>query len=177
MFISTGMVVESKVSESILDAFKIRTKSLNELITNRLSEKLENTLHDPIKKLKIGTFDTLGKLKTTKTKNKIILLQSSKDLFAKRAIIAQWSSVVLKCVLIFPLVHLPSSLAEAYITFKKRKSLLLLKLEAALEPAKFIKMDHTLIVDDMAYVGQLKHAELIYKEFSTKLLKSVLNTV
>ena len=52
-----------------------------------------------------------------------------------------------------------------------------LKLEAALEPAKFIKMDHTLIVDNMAYVGQLKHAELIYQEFSTKLLKSVLNTV
>ena len=85
--------------------------------------------------------------------------------------------MVLKCILIFSLAHLPSSLAEAYSTFKKIKSLLFLKLEAALEPAKFIKMDHTLIVDNMAYVGQLKHAELIYQEFSTKLLKSVLNTV
>ena len=76
--------------------------------------------------------------------------------------------MVLKCILIFPLVRLPSSLVEAYSIFKKIKSLLLHKLEAALEPAKCFKMDHTLIVDDMAYVRQLKHAESIYKEFSIK---------
>ena len=145
--ISTGIAIEQKVSEDILGAFKIGTKSMNTFITDRLSEKSEGTLFDPIKKLKLGTFDTISKKKIIKTKSKIISSQSSKYLFAKVAIIAQKRSVDLKRLLSYPLVHLPLSLTEADGTLKKIAKSLLFKVEGDLEPVEHIKKDHTLIVD------------------------------
>ena len=45
-----------------------------------------------------------------------------------------------------------------------------------MEPVEHMRKDHTLIVDGMAYVRQIKTTDLSYKDFSMKLLNYGLNS-
>ena len=44
-----------------------------------------------------------------------------------------------------------------------------------MEPVESLKRDHTFIVDGMAYVRQIKTVDLTYREFTSKLLKYIIN--
>ena len=72
-------------------------------------------------------------------------------------------------------MHLPLSIAEADGTLKKTsKSLLLHKLEDTVAPVDHISGNHAFIIDGMAYIRQIKVADLTYRQFAVTLLKYVL---
>ena len=175
--ISTGIVVDQKASSDLLNAFQIGIRSMNTFMTSRFSEASNLSIFDPIKRLRLATFNNLCKKKVIQTKTKIISLETSKDLFSNVAIIAQKRAVDLKRLFAYPFVHLPLSLAEADGTLKKTaKSLLLHKLEGDVEPLELMRKGHTFIADGMAYVRQIKTVDLTYREFSIKMLKHIVNS-
>ena len=62
---------------------------MDDFIQKRLEgDKTQTNSFDPMSKMKLPTFSSLHKTKINKTKNKVITLKSSKDLFGKIAIIA-----------------------------------------------------------------------------------------
>ena len=50
------------------------------------------------------------------------------------------------------------------------------KLEDDTEAADVLRKDHTLVVDGLAYVRQIKTSDLTYQEFSAKLLRHIINS-
>ena len=81
LLISTGIAIDQKDSEELLDAFQIGSRSMDAFITDRLSEGSKISIFDPIKKLKLASFNSVSKKKVIKTKTKTVALQFSKDLF------------------------------------------------------------------------------------------------
>ena len=85
LLISTGIAIDQKDSEELLDASQIGSRSMDAFITDRLSEGSKISIFDPIKKLKLASFHSVSKKKVIKTKTKTVALQFSKDLFSKVA--------------------------------------------------------------------------------------------
>ena len=50
------------------------------------------------------------------------------------------------------------------------------KLEGDTEAVDVLRKDHTLVVDGMTYVWQIKTSDLTYQEFSAKLLRHIINS-
>ena len=92
--ISTGIEIQQSLSDDILAAKEKGQEVMDDFIQKRLEEyKPQSNFFDPILKMKLATFSSLHKPKICKTKNKVIALKSSKDLFGKIAIIARKRSV------------------------------------------------------------------------------------
>ena len=122
------------LSDDILAAKEKGQEAMDDFIQKRLEgDKPQPNFFDPISKMKLATFSSLHKTKICKTKNKVIVLKSSKDLFGKIAIIAEKRSVYMRSLFKYPLVPLPLALAEMGGTLKKTaKSALLNKLEGGM---------------------------------------------
>ena len=134
MSISTGIQTAENVTKDLLSAQELGKTVMVQFIKERLAVGSSKSIFDPIKKSKLGTFKSINKIKVCKTKNKILSLTSTRDLFSKIAIISQKRSVDLKTLFNYPLEALPLSLSEADGTFKKSpKSALLHKVEQYVE--------------------------------------------
>ena len=173
--ISNGVLATDKVSNDMLSAKVIGKAAMDEFIRNHLSDKKINCFLDPIKKKNLGTFTSMNKVKKCKVNSKIVPLQSTKDLFAKIALVAQIRSLNMRVVFQFPLGPLPWSLAEPIGSLKKTsKSSLLHKLEGKVEPLESLIGQHALIVDEMAYVQQSKVINKTFGDFAKELLTRIL---
>ena len=67
--IFTGIAIDEKASGEILSAFEIGSKAMETFIAERRLEGSERSIFDPIKRLKLATFDNLNKKQIAKTKN------------------------------------------------------------------------------------------------------------
>ena len=147
-----------------------------QFIKEHLAVGSSKSIFDPITKSKLGTFKSINKIKVCKTKNKIMSLTSTRDLFSKIAIISQKRSVDLKTLFNYPLEALPLSLSEADGTLKKTpKSALLHKLEQDVEPVSDLPIGCAILMDGMALVRQIKTTKMTHSQFATVLLKKVLS--
>ena len=141
---------------------------MDDFIQKRLEgDKPQTNFLDPISKMKLShfkaTFSSLHQTKICKTKDKVIALKSSKDLFGKIAIIAQKRSVD-RSLFNYPLVPLPLALAEMDGTLKKTaKSVLHNKLDRGMVTIDELPSNYCMIIDGMAAVRQLKASGLTYK--------------
>ena len=128
-----------------------------------------------MKKLKLSTFSSMNKVKVCKTKDKILMLTSSTDIFSKVAIIAQKRSIDLKPLFTYPLGAVPLSLCQPDGTLNKTaKSSLLHKLEGTVSPLSSVSGEYTFIVDGMACVRQIKVAKMKYGQFAITLLRYII---
>ena len=135
MSVSTGIQTADNVTKGLLSAQQLGKTAMVQFINERLAVGSSKSIFDPIKKSDLGTFKSINKIKVCKTKNKIMWLTSTRDLFSKVAIISQKRSVDHKTLFNYPLEALTLSLSEADGTFKKSpKSALLHKLEQDVEP-------------------------------------------
>ena len=175
MLISTGIQTAENVMKDLLSAQQLGKTAMVQFVKERLAVGSSKSIFDPIKKSKLGTFKSINKIKVSKTKNKIISLTSTKDLFSKIAIISQKRSVDLKTLFNYPLEALP--LSEADGTLKKTpKSALLHKLEQYFESVSDLPIGCAILTDGMALVRQIKTTKTTYSQFATVLLKKVLST-
>ena len=175
MSISTGIQTAENVTKDLLSAQELGKTVMVQFIKERLAVGSSKSIFDPIKKSKLGTFKSINKIKVCKTKNKILSLTSTRDLFSKIAIISQKRSVYLKTLFNYPLEVLPLSLSEADGTLKKTpKSALLHKLEQDVEPVSDLPIGCAILMDGMALVRQIKTTKMTHSQFATVLLKNVL---
>ena len=174
--ISTGIVVSEDIAARIIDAKCQGINEMNQFIDNRLGPESKLSFFDQIKRCKTPTFDSIKKVKTCKTKNKVFSIESSKDLFSKISIIAQSRRINLCDLFIYPLGAVPLALVEVDGSLKKTpKSALLHKIEGDIPPIPDIPDDCALIVDGMAVVRQIKTSNITYHGLSTKLLRHILS--
>ena len=174
--ISTGIVVSEDIAARIIDAKCQGINEMNQFIDNRLGPESKLSFFDRIKRCKTPTFDSIKKVKTCKTKNKVVSIESSKDLFSKISIIAQSRRINLCDLFTYPLGAVPLALAEVDGSLKKTpKSALLHKIEGDIPPIPDIPDDCALIVDGMAVVRQIKTSNITYQGLSTKLLRHILS--
>ena len=90
----------------------------------------------------------MNKVKVCKTKDKVIEVTASTDIFSKIAIIAQTRSIDLQPLFSYPLGAVPLSLAQPDGTLNKtNKATLLHKLEGKVEPVFEIEGEYAFIVD------------------------------
>ena len=113
MSISTGIQTAENVTKDLLSAKQLGKIDMVQFIKEHLAVDSSKSIFDPLKKPKLGTFKSIKKIKVCKTKNKIMSLTSTGDLFSKIAIISQKRSVDLKTLFNYPLEALPISLSEA----------------------------------------------------------------
>ena len=176
MSVSTGIQTADNVTKGLLSAQQLGKTAMVQFINERLAVGSSKSIFDPIKKSDLGTFKSINKIKVCKTKNKIMSLTSTRDLFSKIEIISQKRSVDLKTLFNYPLEALPLSLSEADGTLKKSpKSALLHKLEQDVEPVSDLPIGCAILMDGMAHVQQIKTTKMTYSQFATVLLKKVLS--
>lgn len=174
--ISRGIALDEVVTNKMLTASEIGKKLMITFNKERLEEGHTLSIFDRMKKQKLPTFSNIPLSKAAKQKTRLVAVESTKELFAKIAIIAQTRTVDLKELLSFPLIELPLSLSEPDGTLKKTaKSRLLHAVEGDTAPVEMLQEDHAFIVDGMAYVRQVKSGGLTFDQFSTKLLKAIVN--
>ena len=117
----------------------------------------------------------MNKVKVCKSKDKMIMLSSSTEIFSKVAIIAQKISIELKPLFTYPLGAVPLSLCQPDGTLNKTaKSALLHKLEGTVLPLSSVAGEYTFIVDGMARVRQIKVAKMKYGQFAITLLQCII---
>lgn len=174
--ISRGIALDEAVADKMLKVKEIGKELMVTFNKDRLEDGHTLSIFDRIKKQKLPTFSNISLSKAAKHKARLVAIESTKELFAKIAIIAQKRVIDLKQLLSFPLIELPLSLSEPDGTLKKTaKSRLLHAIEGETAPVEMLQEDHTFIVDGMAHVRQLKSGGLTFDQFSTKLLKAIVN--
>ena len=110
--ISSGVIAMSKVETDCLSANQYGKKAMEKFI----SCDATHSLFDPMKKQKLSTFTNIN----CKVKDKMIPLQSSKELLSKIAMIMQTRKLDLRNVFQYPLGPLPESLAEPIGTLTRQ---------------------------------------------------------
>ena len=103
MSISTGIQTAENMPKDLLSAQQIGKTAMVRFI----KERKKIFFFDPIKKSKLGTLKSISKIKVCKTRNKIMSLTSTRDLFSKIALLSQKRSVDLKTLFNYPLGALP----------------------------------------------------------------------
>ena len=174
--ISTGIIVTENAAGSMLEAKINGINEMGKFISNRLQPGKTVSFFDPIKRSNTMTFGTIKKKRTSKIKNKVMSIESSKDLFSKISLIAQSRNIKIRDLFAFPLGAVPLVFAEIEGTLKKTpKSALLHKLEADIPPVEDVPLNNAMIIDGMTLVRQIRTSKMTFEEFAIKLLRHVLS--
>ena len=107
MSISTGIQTAENMPKDLFSAQQIGKTAMVRFIKERLAVASSKLIFDPIKKSKLGTLKSISKIKVCKTRNKIMSLTSTRDLFSKIALLSKKRSVDLKTLFNYPLGALP----------------------------------------------------------------------
>ena len=138
MSISSGLEVTERVSRDLLQARALGQEALKKSINEHILTTTAD-FYEPVKKLKLNTFEDLVKVLKISVKNRMIPLKYYKDLFAQITIIMQKRNVDLKEVLSFPLGPLPWALTGIIGDLKKtNKASLLHRIEVNVLPLEHI---------------------------------------
>ena len=173
--ISTGISLSDDISDRILNAKAEGTKEWKKFINERLQHDSKISFFDTIKRCNIPPF-RVRKRKSCKLTDKVVSIESSKDLFSKIAIIAQTRHVDLSELFCYLLGALPLALAETDGSLKKTsKANLLHKLEGDTLPIQDMPSNSAVIIDGMAVVRQIKTSKITFEQFATNLLYYVLS--
>ena len=129
--------------------------------------------YEPIKRLSLGTFSSLKKVKV-KSYNKVIQFSAQNNIFARISLIQQKRKINLQKVFPYPLGPIPWALPEANGKLKKSsKAKIMHKLEKGVTSVERVDAPFVPIFDGMALVRMVKCTGLTYNQFADDLLKLV----
>ncbi|XP_066920827.1 uncharacterized protein [Clytia hemisphaerica] len=182
---SRGELNGEVVAEKMLSAKGIGKELMVTFNKQRLEEGRTLSIFDRMKKQKLPTFSNIPLSKAAKHKARLVAIESTKELFAKIAIIAQTRVVDLEQLLSFPLIELPLSLSEPDGTLKKTaKSKLLHTVEGDTVPVEMLQKDHAFIVDasrldvvfDVYFDTSIKDIERQRRSTGEMIVKKIVST-
>ena len=112
---------------------------------------MSKSMHDPLKKLRLGTFTNINKKVKVKVKGREVQFSSQSDIFGKTALITQSRSIDLQEIFKYPLGSVPYTVADSMGTvIKTKKTDLLAELEKDTTYVKSSPKSSCSIVDGMA---------------------------
>lgn len=171
--ISTGAVATPEVSSDLLTAHKQGEEAYTEFQEQRLQRG--EGFHDPIKKLKVKTFNDMKK-KSTKGSTKETALKADRKLFGNMVLIAQHRQLEMRDVLCHPLGPLPWALANADGTMKKTNKAVLSKhLETKVSPAEEIPRPSATLIDAMALIQKFHGENRTFNELSDQIFAQMMH--
>ena len=109
--ISTGISPPEKIKIDLLNAYETGETAMKKFIQERLDQSTE--FYDPIKKLKLGTFNSLKKTVKVKTTSREVQFSFQSDILGKISLVQQSRDIDLKEVFSYPLGPVPWSLATS----------------------------------------------------------------
>ena len=112
---------------------------------------MSKSMHDPLKKLRLGTFTNINKKVKVKVKGREVQFSSQSDIFGKTALITQSRSIDLQEIFKYLLGSVPYTVADSMGTvIKTKKTDLLAELEKDTTYVKSSPKSSCSIVDGMA---------------------------
>ena len=111
--LSTGIAVTSEIRDDLLKARERGQKAAKEFVLARSSATPKKDFYDPMKKVKLKTFNNLKTTVKVQSKAKVISLQMDRSLFAHMALLSQFRKIDMKMVFTYPLGPLPWSLGSS----------------------------------------------------------------
>ena len=133
--LASGKPAPQDVRKDLLEAHERGQTAMDEFIQSRLVDK-SVPFHDPLRRLKLKTFASVGVVKKVKsTQNKMLQIKAERNIFGQLVLLSVEHNIDLQVTLSYPLGPVPFSLATADgMPTKTEKSKLLHHLEACVEP-------------------------------------------
>ena len=133
--IASGKPTPEDVRQDLLQAQERGQSAMNEFIQTRLVDK-SVPFHDPLKRLKLKTFASVGVVKKVKSsQNKMLQIKAERNIFGQLVVLSVEHNIDLQVTLSYPLGPVPYALATADgMPAKTDKSKLLHHLESCIEP-------------------------------------------
>ena len=160
--IATGVVLPEQASDRLLDATELGKRSMEAFISTRINTN-EVSFWDPLSKLKINTFSSAAKKMEVKaTNDKVITLNTDRELFGRLLVVAKQRDIDLQEVLSYELSAVPVAIAHGDGSLRKTaKSSLMSVLEknvAVLPSLPPSLIPTAFVIDAMALVQVMKSA-------------------
>ena len=169
--ISTGISPPEKIKIDLLNAYETGETAMKKFIQERLVDQ-STEFYDPIKKLKLATFNSLKKTVKVKTTSREVQFSFQSDIFGKISLVQQSRDIDLKEVLRYPLGPVPWSLATSTGQMvKTSKSALMHALEKGMTHVDQVDAPFASVIYGMALVRKLKCIGMTFNECADNLLK------
>ena len=111
--IASGKPAPEDVRQILLQAHERGQSAINEFIQTRLVDKIV-PFHDPLKRLKLKTFASVGVVKKVKsTQNKMLQIKAERNIFGQLVVLSVEHNIDLQVTLSYPLGPVPYVLATA----------------------------------------------------------------
>ena len=152
-----------KLRVLLLEAETKGQEQMKNVIEKRLVDQTID-LYKPIKRLSLGAFSSLKKVKV-KNYNKVTQFSAQSDIFGKISLIQQNRKINLQEVFSYPLGPIPWVLAEANGEHKKSsKAKIMYELEKGVTRVEKIDASVVPIFDGMALVRMVRCTGLTYNQ-------------
>ena len=174
--IVSGVEASNEIQEASKTMLETGESSFNAYVLgNLLSESPD--VDKKMTKTKLKTFKDLSKnTKTTSSKNEIISIKSTKDLFAKMVLLAKSRDVDMKEVLQYSLRPYPSPIATfdgSMVKTQKSKLMQIVEEKANIDHLDSIPRDGCIVIDAMALLQTMKTVPNTFGELSKIILNSI----
>ena len=173
--LSSGINANKKVENDLLRAEHEGKMRLKEFAASRI-ECNDIGFHDPIKKLKLFTFESLMQTSVVKVKGIEVAIRSDRKTFARMLIIRGERDISLQKVLEYELSSLPLSIANPDGSLcKSDKSKLFTSLESFIPTVDIIPPNCPFVYDGMVLLQKLPPTLSTFADISNYLLKKIMN--
>ena len=175
--IVSGMEASPVVQEAALNMWEIGEAEVNSYMDNLLSKEAD--VYHKMQKTKLKTFGTQSETMNVKnTKNEIVAIKSTKDLFAKLVLLAKSRDIDMKEVLKYTLRPFPSPLSlydGSMVKTQKSKLLEIIEKKSNVDCIVSIPERSCLVIDAMAMLQVLKNVPNNFENLATTIFKTAIS--
>ena len=175
--IVSGLEASNEVEEATKTMWETGEAEFTSYVfENILSETPD--IYKTMKKTNLKTFQNQSKKVTTKnSKNEMVAVKSTKDLFAKIVLLAQSRDVDMREVLKYSLRPYPSPLASydgSMVKTQKSKLLQILETTSGIDSVDDIPHESCIVIDAMALLQTIKDVPSTFEELSLNILQNII---
>ena len=156
--IATGVVLREDVAQTLVHSTKKGQQQMKAFVEQRINSNAVG-FWEPIPNMKINTFSSTNKKIHVKSSDKLVTVNTDRDLFGRLLIVSNTPQISLKDVLSFELSPVPYSLANADGSLRKgTKSVLCSLLEKDVKVVQQLTVPNptVVIIDSMAIIQMSK---------------------
>lgn len=174
--IVSGLEASIELEEASKTMWKTgEAKFTTYVLENILSENPD--IYKRMTKTKLKTFENQNKKVVTKSsKNEVVTIKSTKDLFAKMLLLAQSRDIDMKEVMNYALRPFPSPLATydgTMVKTQKSKIMQILETTSDIDLVDHIPPQSCIVIDAMALFQMMKDIPNTFEELSLNILKNI----
>jgi len=175
--IVSGLEASNDVEEAAKTMWEAGEKEFTSYVLENIFSETPD-IYKTMKKTNLKTFNNQSKKVISKTsKNELVAVKSTKDLFAKMVLLAQSRDVNMEEVLKYSLCPYPSPLATydgSMVKTQKSKLLQILETTSGIDSVDDIPYESCVVIDAMALLQTIKDVPNTFEELSLNILESII---